>query len=50
MKYLLILLSIFLFSFTVISCGESSETYEEYGHDDDGHDDEDEDDDNEKKP
>jgi hypothetical protein len=48
MKYLLILLSIFLFSFTVISCGESSETYEEYGHDDDGHDDEEED--NEKKP
>jgi hypothetical protein len=48
MKFLLILLSIFLFSFTVISCGESSETYEEYGHDDDGHDEEEED--NEKKP
>tara|TARA_B100001105_G_scaffold235289_1_gene210366 strand:+ start:49 stop:189 length:141 start_codon:yes stop_codon:yes gene_type:complete len=46
MKYLLILLSIFLFSFTVISCGESSETYEEYGHDDD----DDDDDDDEKKP
>ena len=46
MKYLLILLSIFLFSFTVISCGESLETYEEYGHDDD----DDDDDDDEKKP
>ena len=48
MKYLLILFSIFLFSFTVISCGESSETYEEYGQEDD--DDEEDDDDDEKKP
>ena len=38
MKYLLILLSIFLFSFTFISCSEILETYQEYGHDGDGHD------------
>ena len=38
MKYLLILLSIFLFSFTVISCSEILETYQEYGHDGDSHD------------
>ena len=38
MKYLLILLSIFLFSFTFISCSEILETYQEYGHDDDSRD------------
>ena len=38
MKYLLILLSIFLFSFTFISCSEILETYQEYGHDGDSRD------------
>jgi zinc transport system substrate-binding protein len=38
MKYLLILLSIILFSFTVNSCSEILETYQEYGHDGDSHD------------
>ena len=54
MKYLLILLSIFLFSFTFISCSEILETYQEYGHDGDGHDGDGHDDDgdghDEKKP
>ena len=55
MKYLLILLSIFLFSFTFISCSEILETYQEYGHDGDsrdGHDGHDDDGDghDEKKP
>ena len=38
MKYLLILLSIILFSFTVNSCSEILETYQEYGHDGDNRD------------
>ena len=38
MKYLLILLSIILFSFTVNSCSEILETYQEYGHDGDSRD------------
>ena len=38
MKQTLIILSIFLFSFTFISCSEILETYQEYGHDGDGHD------------